>query len=141
MTRTIKATSRRFVRQALRMVTQGRLFGRPSAARAVQASTTSATAVTLGTTQTQHDVTTDGSGLARAVNVGVAGPFARGQRKLVRLVTRTGASDSFTMDAASLARTTGRAVTSLTFSAAGHQALLEWDGRRWVILQTNAVLV
>lgn len=64
------------------------------------------------------------------------------QRKLIRLVTRTGASDTFTLDAASLMRPSGAAVTSLTFSAVGQSALLEWNGRRWVVLDTiGAALV
>jgi hypothetical protein len=142
MTRSIKPTSRRFERQMVRTVTQGRQFGDGRRSpRVVQFGTTSATLLALGAAQTQHDITTDGSGIARAVQVGTTGQFA-GQRKLIRLVTRTGASDTFTMDATSLLRPSGAPVTSLTFNAAGQSALLQWNGRRSVVLDTvGAVLV
>jgi hypothetical protein len=140
-TRQVNPNSRRFLRQAIRSITQGRMFGRGRRnARTVQASTTSASAVSLGAAFTHHDITTDASGLARVVNVGVAGPFYIGQRKIVRLATRAGGSDTFTMDATSLERTTGAAVTSLTFNAAGQTAYLEWDGAKWAVLSTTAVL-
>lgn len=142
MTRSIKPTSRRFERQMVRTVTQGRQFGDGRRSpRAVQTGTTSAAPLVLGAAQTQHDITTDGTGIARAVQVGTAGQFA-GQRKLIRLVTRAGASDTFTLDAASLLKPSGAPVASLTFSAAGQSALLEWNGRRWVVLDTiGAALV
>ncbi|MFM8750973.1 hypothetical protein [Rhabdaerophilum sp.] len=126
----------------VRTVTQGRQFGAGrTSPRVVQTGTTSATPLALGAAQTQHDITTDGTGIARAVQVGTAGQFA-GQRKLIRLVTRTGGSDTFTLDAASLLKPSGAPVTSLTFNAAGQSALLEWNGRRWVVLDTiGAALV
>ena len=140
-TRAVNPNSRRFLRQALKSVTSGRLFGRGRrSARALQQSTTSAVAVSLGTAFTSHDITTDGTGLARVVNVGVVGPFAVGQRKLIRLATRAGGSDTFTMDAVSLQRSTGAAVASLTFNALGQSAYLEWNGAKWTVLSTTAVL-
>jgi hypothetical protein len=140
-TRAVNPNSRRFLRQALKSVTSGRLFGRGRRnARTVQASTTSASAVSLGAAFTHHDITTDASGLARIVNIGVTGQFI-GQRKIVRLATRAGGSDTFTMDAASLVRSTGAAVTSLTFNALGQVAYLEWNGTKWTLLSTTAVLV
>jgi hypothetical protein len=140
-TRQINPTSRRFAKQALKSVTQGRIFGRGRrSGRALQQSTTSASAVSLGTAFTQHDITTDGTGLVRVVNVGVVGPFAVGQRKIVRLATRGGGSDTFTMDATSLVRSTGAAVASLTFNALGQTAYFEWNGAKWTVLSTTAVL-
>lgn len=142
MTRNVNPHSRRFERQMIRAITQGRQFGDGRRSpRVVQTGTTSAAPLVLGAAQTQHDITTDGTGVARSVVVGTAGQFA-GQRKLIRLVTRTGASDTFTMDAASLLKPSGAPVTSLTFSAAGQSALLEWNGRRWVVLKVvGAALV
>lgn len=142
MTRNVNPHSRRFERQMIRTATQGRQFGAARVSpRAIQTGTTSAAPLALGAAQTQHDITTDGTGIARAVQVGTAGQFA-GQRKLIRLVTRTGASDTFTLDATSLLKPSGAPVTSLTFNAAGQSALLEWNGRRWVVLDTiGAVLV
>jgi hypothetical protein len=72
-TRQVNPNSRRFLRQAIRSITQGRMFGRGRRnARTVQASTTSASAVSLGTAFTHHDITTDASGLARVVTLGSA---------------------------------------------------------------------
>ncbi len=141
-TRQINPTSRRFARQAIKAVTQGRTFGRGRrSARALQQGTTSAAPLSLGTAFTSHYITTDGTGIARVVNVGVAGPFAVGQRKVIRLATRTSGSDTFTMDAASLVKSTGAAVTSLTFKSLGQVAYIEWNGTTWMILSTTAVLV
>lgn len=143
----VKPGSRRFARHVLRAVL-GRAFGKGRAAiqaiTGIQTATTSATPVTLTLSNIrQHDITTDNSGVARVVNIGSTADFI-GQRKLVRLVTRADASDSFTMDAANIAQIGGsgppRSISSITFNAAGQQALFEWNGSRWLILHTTAVV-
>jgi hypothetical protein len=148
MTRQTKPGSRRFFRQAVRGLI-GRVFGagriQTQNKAAIQAATTSAVAVTLTLAGVyQHDITSDASGVARAVNIGSAGTFV-GQRKLVRFVTKAGGSDTFTMDAANIV-TYGlngppRAISSITFNTAGQQAMFEWNGSKWAILSTNATVV
>jgi hypothetical protein len=143
MTRQIKPGSRRFFRQAVRGLI-GRVFGagriQTQNKAAIQAATTSAAAVTLTLAGVyQHDITSDASGVARAVNIGSAGTFV-GQRKLVRFVTKAGGSDTFTMDAANISMGL-RNISSITFNTAGQQALFEWNGSKWAILSTNATVV
>jgi hypothetical protein len=54
-TRQVNPNSRRFLRQAIRSIAQGRMFGRGRRnARTVQASTTSASSVSLGAAFTHH---------------------------------------------------------------------------------------
>lgn len=138
-----RPTGRRFFRQAVQRV--GRVFG-PSRnyARAVtQAGTTSATPLALTAGATLHNITTDNQAVARAAVLGTAG-YLEGQRKKIVLVTRPGASDSFTLDAASLRyfnTAQASSVVSLTFNAAGQFALLEFHSGKWTVLETTAVLV
>jgi hypothetical protein len=148
MPRQIKPGSRRFFRQAIRGVF-GRVFGpgriQTQNKAALQAATTSAVAVTLTLAGVyQHDITSDASGVARAVNIGNTGTFV-GHRKLVRFVTKAGGADTFTMDAANIvvygSGGAPRAITSMTFNTAGQQALFEWNGNKWAILSTNATVV
>lgn len=138
-----RPTGRRFFRQAVQRV--GRFFG-PSRhyTRAVtQAGTTSATPLALTAGATLHNITTDNQATPRAAVLGVSG-YLEGQRKKIVLVSRPGASDSFTLDASSLRYFYGSQaslVTSLTFNVAGQYALLEFHAGKWTILKTSAVLV
>jgi hypothetical protein len=144
MPKQVKPGGRRFFRQAIRGLA-GRVFGpgriQTQNKAATQAATTSAVAVTLTLAAVyRHDITSDASGVARVVNIGSSGTFV-GQRKLVRFVNKAGGSDSFTMVAVYGNNGPPRTITSITFNAANQQALFEWNGSKWIILSTNAVVV
>jgi hypothetical protein len=100
---------------------------------------TGVTALQLDAGNFIHEIRTDASGVARSVLVGTASAKF-GEQKRIILVQLAGGSDSFTLDAANFVKVDGATAASITFNALNQHLLCEFNGTKWRIISSNAII-
>jgi hypothetical protein len=110
-----------------------------NAPKGTRSGLTGATPLQLDAGNFIYEIRTDASGTARSVLVGVASAKF-GEQKLIVLAQLAGGSDSFTLDAVNFIKIDGSAATSITFNALNQHMLIEFNGTKWRIISTTAVV-
>jgi hypothetical protein len=107
--------------------------------RGTRSGLTSASSLQLDAGNFIHEVRTDASGVARSVVVGTS-TAKFGEQKRIVLAQLAGGSDSFTLDAANFIKADGAAASSITFNALNQHLLCEFNGTKWRIISSNAII-
>ena len=107
------------------------LVAYPNLLNESEAVTTGASPTALDITVYQTLITSGATEGTEEATIGNGTGAIIGQRKLVRLVTRSHASDVVALDEGNIINSAGAALDVVAFDAANEYLLVEWTGAKW----------
>jgi hypothetical protein len=118
----------------------GLSFNGPESLRSTETLVTAAAARAVSLDSYETVLKTGGTAGAELVTIGDGTGAIIGQRKLIRVGTRTNGSDVPTLDYANIVNASGVQTTVVSLAAVGTFILLAWNGAKWQVIYGNGTI-